>query len=80
MILNYHIIGPGRKEGNFLVGYTVPGTKVFMPLADCNTQQQAEKEKDRLTKEALASHTAAKDHLAALGHYVTIRGFYSDNE
>lgn len=80
MILDITIIGPGRKQGNYLVGYFVPGTRNFMPLADCNTESQAKIEKDRLSKEARARETVARNYLSALGQYPTIRGFYSDNE
>lgn len=79
-MLEIIVIGPGRQYGNFLVGYFRPNSKEFMPLSDCLTREAGKEERERIEKEFAARHTVARNHLAALGQYKTISGFYSDSD
>ena len=78
-MLEFTVIGPGRKSGNYYAGYHRPAHPgQFVPLADCNTHEQACEAAAALHREAQARERATFEQQANVGQRFPIRGFYDD--
>ena len=75
-MLCFRVIGPGRN-GNFLTGYFRPETRVFVPMFDCNTRDQAEQARQQLEIDAVARQRACRALAMAQDERRTIAEFYN---
>jgi hypothetical protein len=78
-VLDFIAIGPGHKKGGYYAGYVRPGTRIFVPLVDCDTKAQAESAADELQREAAMRERAAEIATARFVPRNVVRGFYDDD-
>ena len=73
-MLDFIAIGPGPRTGICYAGYFRPGTRTFVPLADCLTREQAEAAAADLQREAVARAVATTSDFKR----GVVHGFYDD--
>ena len=74
-MLTMRVIGPGRN-GNYLAGYFRPCSRVFVPLYDCNTREQAEEARRQLDRESVQRNSTHRS--IEPDTWQPVRGFYDD--